>query len=345
MTSAGMFRAIVEAVDVFLPATTERILQRERDVQLANASLKVGAGLVSRMTGVKQAYRMRDDWNASDLAVAAAKVTLERAGLTIADIDLLIFASASQDMVEPATSHIVAAKLGAVCPVMDVKNACNSVINAMEVADALIRTGAYGRVLIASGEGPTRAIRTSMADREQYVRSAPGLTMSDGGAAVILRAPDADDVAAGRGILASAFSASSHHWDVGTLPGGGTANPRATDKTYFDIDGTRLREAFLSLGPATVERALHEAGLTWDDVALVAVHQVAVQYLDDVHGALHLPLGKTILTVRDHGNLASVTLPLQLRMALDSGRLAPGEIAVLVGLAGGISIGCMVVRA
>src|SRR5690606_6571836 len=103
-------------------------------------------------------------------------------------------------------------------------------------------------------------------DRATYLRSAPGYTMSDGGAALLVRRVEtaepeptgtADDVraATAAGILASAFSASSEHWDVGTLPGGGTRHPRDLERTYFDIDGARLRDAFLALGPATVLEA------------------------------------------------------------------------------------------
>lgn len=90
--------------------------------------------------------------------------------------------------------------------------------------------------------------------------------------------------------------------------------------------------------------ALVRAGLTWDDVALVAVHQVAVAYLADVHEALGLPEDRTIVTVAEHGNVASATLPLQLVTALESGRVGPGDVVLLVGLAGGISIGAMAVR-
>ncbi len=74
------------------------------------------------------------------------------------------------------------------------------------------------------------------------------------------------------------------------------------------------------------------------------MHQVAVAYLDDVHAALGLPTGRTLVTVADHGNVASATLPLQLATALETGRVGPGDVVVLVGLAGGISIGATVVR-
>ncbi|WP_318244516.1 3-oxoacyl-ACP synthase III family protein [Oerskovia merdavium] len=363
--------AVLTGVSVHLPERTVQVADAER--ALARSS-RPGAvprlPMVSRLTGVQQVHVLPDDWNASDLAVAASLTLLAAQGLDVADVDLLIFASASQDMVEPATSHIVAAKLGVRAPVMDVKNACNSVLNALEVAEALVATGRYATVLVACGEAPSRAVRWDVPDRATYLLSAPGYTMSDAGAAVLVqRAPGhgegsgptdgcpaeaADRLGPAhgtcacsdrpRGILASAFGAESSHWDVGMLPGGGTAFPRDLDRTYFEIDGSRLRDAFLALGPGVILDALVRAGLTWDDVALVAVHQVAVAYLADVHEALGLPEDRTIVTVAEHGNVASATLPLQLVTALESGRVGPGDVVLLVGLAGGISIGAMAVR-
>ncbi len=117
----------------------------------------------------------------------------------------MIFASASQDLIEPATSRIVAAKLGLTAPAMDIKNACNSVINAVQVAEALIASRQYRRVLIAIEEQPSHAVHWQVRDQEQFIRSFPGYTMSDGGPAVILEATDD----AGTGILDSSFVAVS----------------------------------------------------------------------------------------------------------------------------------------
>lgn len=282
---------------------------------------------------------MRPEENASDLAVEAVHNLAE---YRPDEVDLLLFASASQDMVEPATSHIVAAKLGLRVPVFDVKNACNSIINALEVANALIRQGSYRTILIASGEGPSRAVRTDPPDRQAYLRAAAGYTMSDAGAALLVsRSDEVDDP--GR-ILASEFVADSTRWDVGMLPGGGTAFPRDESRSYFEINGARLREIFLALGPEPVHAALAKAGVGWEDVALVAVHQVARTYLDDVLRVLDVPVERTIVTITEHGNVASVTLPLQLVQAVQSGRLNRGDVVVLIGLAGGVSLGVMVLR-
>ncbi|WP_369375445.1 3-oxoacyl-ACP synthase III family protein [Promicromonospora sp. Populi] len=375
--------ARIAEVAVHLPERTRDVAEAERDLHRRNPRVAPRIPMVSRLTGVRTVHVADDDQQASDLAVAACRTVLDRAGLGPEDVDLLIFASATQDMIEPATSHITAAKLGVRAPVMDVKNACNSVLNGIEVAEALIGTGRYRRVLVACGEMPTRGVRWDVPDRRTYAMSAAGYTMSDAGAAVLVEATDPlsgvaswtgngtgagtgngqvrelggfeDDLAAeladlvepgprASGILGSAFSAQSQHWDVGMLPGGGTVNPRDPERSYFEIDGSRLRDAFLALGPETVEQALERAGVAINDVALIAVHQVAVSYLADVHRALGVPADRTVLTVADHGNIASATLPLQLVTALESGRLKRGDVVLLLGLAGGISMGAMVVR-
>ncbi|MGI5187797.1 3-oxoacyl-ACP synthase III family protein [Promicromonospora sp. CA-289599] len=354
--------ARIAGVAVHLPERTRDVAEAERELHRRNPKVAPRIPMVSRLTGVRRIHVADDDQQASDLAVAASRTVLDRAGLRSADVDLLLFASATQDMIEPATSHIVAAKLGVRAPVMDVKNACNSVLNGIEVAEALIGTGRYRRVLVACGEMPTRGVRWDVPDRSTYAMSAAGYTMSDAGAAVLVEATGArtedgfeDDLAAElaglvepadkpSGILASVFTAESQHWDVGMLPGGGTVNPRDPERSYFEIDGSRLREAFVAFGPGPVEQALAAAGVTIDDVALIAVHQVAVAYLADVHRALGVPADRTILTVADHGNIASATLPLQLATALESGRLRRGDVVLLLGLAGGISMGAMVVR-
>ena len=329
--------ARIAGLGVYLPEPVRTTRQTELALRAANPHLKLATGLIGRLTGVESVHVRPEGWQTSDLAVAASRVALAESP---GDIDLIIFASASQDLIEPATSHIVAAKLGIDCPVMDVKNACNSVLNAMQVGEALIAGGQYRRVLIASGEEPSHGVRWNLADHEQFIRSFPGYTMSDGGAAVILEATDDP----GTGILDSSFIAVSRHWEVGTLPTGGSMNPRDMDRAYFDMDGSALQEAFLELGPQPVLDLLEKNGLGWDDFDLVAIHQVALPYLPPIFDRLGVAPGKSVITIADHGNLASVTLPLQLSLAREAGLVSPGSLVLLIGLAGGISLGLMVVR-
>ncbi|HEV2637920.1 MAG TPA: 3-oxoacyl-[acyl-carrier-protein] synthase III C-terminal domain-containing protein [Actinocrinis sp.] len=294
-------------------------------------------GVLAAVTGIHSRRVAPDDWQASDLAVAAAGKLLAQRGVGAGDLDLLIFASASQDMVEPATAHIVAAKLGAHCPVFDLKNACNSVLNAIQVGEALIGSGQYRRVLVCTGEVPSRAIRWSVRDREQFIESAPGYTLSDSGAALLLEPHPS------RGIFHRAFTADSASWAVGTLPGGGTAHPRDPDFSYFRMDGGLLRRAFESLGVGVVFEAMAEHKLTWADFALLAVHQVTVPFLEVFLQASGAPRELLVPVLADYGNLASAALPFQLATAIEQGRVGPGDRVALVGLAGGISLGVLFV--
>ncbi|MCS5719123.1 ketoacyl-ACP synthase III [Herbiconiux sp. CPCC 205763] len=341
MTNAARLRSRIAAVATYLPPATRSTAETEQRLRRLNPGLSLPTGLVRRLTGVDTVHLRPDGWQTSDLAVAAARDALEQSP---GPIDLLLFASASQDLIEPATSHIVSAKLGLGCPVMDIKNACNSVLNALQVADALITSGQYRRVLIASGEEPSHAVRWRLDDQRQFLRSFAGYTMSDGGAAVLLeRASDRGDDQ-GPGILGSRFVAHSEHWAVGTLPAGGSVNPHAEGGSYFDMDGAALQRAFSELGVGLVEQAITALGHRVAELDFVAVHQVALSYHDTIVEVLGIDPARTVVTIAEHGNLASVTLPLQLQLARERGLVGEGSLVALVGLAGGISLGAMVVR-
>jgi len=311
--------------------------------QVAEASLpaKMPVGYVPRLTGVETVYRRTEDQNTSDFAAMAGRKALQKANLEIGEIDLLIFASASQDLIEPATSHIVSALLGANgVPVMDVKNACNSFLNAMQVANALIKIGQYKTVLIVSGEVPSMAIRWSCKDKDQFLRSFAGFTMSDTGAAAVLTASEDDT----DGIIAIEFRSDSNRWDVGTLGMGGSRSPRDIETTYFDMDGRKLADAFMSLGPGILTETLEANGYSWNDFKAIGMHQVAAPYIDDICRVLTVPSEKVIKTIADYGNLTSATMAMQIELGMEKGLLSKGDLFAYIGLAGGISTGLGIFR-
>ncbi|WP_030917091.1 3-oxoacyl-ACP synthase III family protein [Streptosporangium amethystogenes] len=312
-------KARITGVATYLPERTMSSADVERRIE----GYAPYGGVVERLTGIRRRHVARDDQQASDLAAEAAR------GLDHSGVDLLVFASASQDMVEPATAHIVAAKLGLSCPVFDIKNACNSMLNGIQIAEALILSGTYRKVLVCSGEIPSRAIRWQVRDRAQFVDSFAGYTMSDSGAAVTVAA-DME-----RGIFYRDFAADSTAWAIGTLPGGGSAHPRDPEYSYFRGDGRRLKEAFEMIGPDIFLNALKRTGLTWDDFTIVAVHQVALPYLRVLAQVLGIPDDRLVVSLPEHGNCASTTLPLQLAL----GGWRPGDRVALLGLGGGISTG------
>ena len=328
-------RARITGAAAHLPERTLTSAEVEALVEARSPGFRPLPTIVRRMTGIESRHVMADHEQASDLAVAAARRVLAERGIGPGRLDLLIFGSASQDLIEPATAHIVAAKLGAACPVFDVKNACNGFLNGLQVADALIRTGQHERALVCTGESPSRAIRWSVRDRAQFADAFAGYTLSDGGAAMLVEAaPDG-------GIFYRDFTALSTAWDVGTLPAGGSMHPRDPDRTYFSGDGRGLRDVFVALGPDLVVTALEKTGLTWDDFAVVCVHQVTMPYLEALRSTLGIPRDRLVVTLPEHGNVASASLPLQLDTALRTGRCGPGDRVAFVGLAGGVSLGVM----
>lgn len=329
--------ARIAALGVFLPEERRTTAETEARLAAENPGLALPKGLIERLTGVRAVHLRPEGWQTSDLAVAAARRALADSP---GPIDLLVFGSASQDLIEPATAHIVAAKLGIRAPVMDVKNACNSLLQGMQVAEALIATGQARRALVVSGEQPSHAVRWTLGSPAQFLRSFPGYTMSDGGAAVILEASDDPGI----GIIGSRFAAHSEYWDVGTLPTGGSVNPHAIGGSYFDMDGRALERAFARVGLGIFHETLAGLGVRPDELDFVAVHQVALPMHHRIVELLGVDEARTEQTIGSHGNLASVSLPVQLQRAVEQGRVRPGGLVALVGLAGGISLGVTVLR-
>lgn len=335
-------RARLISTAVHLPAQYRTMEQTRAQIAAAGSPLVPPRGLLERFTGVRGVHVRDQDQQASDLAAEAAAKALATAGTDISDVDLLLFASSCQDLLEPATAHVVAAKLGASCPVFDVKNACNSVLNALQVARALIESGQYRTVLITCGETPTLGTRWHLPDVRALHGSAVGYTVSDAGAAMLLTAGAAGEQAPG--ILTSRFSAESAAWEVCTVRAGGSMNwrPGSDDPTYVQMQGDMV-----AAGRQHATRALagYQAELELvRSSSFIAVHQISVAQFHETITALGLPAERCMLTVADHGNAASASLPLQLVQAQETGRAGLGDLVSLIGFASGFSVGVTVIR-
>jgi 3-oxoacyl-[acyl-carrier-protein] synthase-3 len=325
-------RAVAAAA--YLPGPPISSAEVEERVAAASPGLRLRRGLLLGMTGIETRHYLPDDLQASDLGVVAARRALAAAELAAGDVDLLLWGSASQDLVEPATAHIVAAKLGLRCSAFDVKNACNSFLNAIHVATALLGTAHYRTALIVTGESPSRAIRWAVDGQRSFWAAAAGYTMGDAGAALVLRYDPAAE-----GIFYSDFRAVSQHWSLATLPGGGSMHPRGDEWTYFRGSGSDLRDAFLAVGPAIIHDALRVTASGASDYARVLCHQVTVPFVDVFCTATGIARERLVPTVAETGNIASATVPLQLARALERGDLRPGDRLMLAGLGAGVSLG------
>ncbi|MFD7643436.1 3-oxoacyl-ACP synthase III family protein [Kitasatospora sp. NPDC059795] len=299
---------------------------------------------MTQLTGVEGVHLAAPDEQPSDLAVAAARKALAESGHSADDIDLLIFAASCQDHTEPATAHVVAAKFGLSCPALDVKNACNSVLNAVELTQALISTGQYRTVLIACGERAADATRLNVPDAAAFARAFPGYGFSDAGAALVLTAGGGEPSAPG--VLGCRFVADSAAWSSAVVRSGGSAALRepSEEGRYFRTESTAMRSRLRALWPG-LRLFLDELGLAWRDFAFIGVHQVAA---GDIRTMLAveptMPADRLVLTLPRHGNVASASLPLQLVRARESGLAGPGDLVALIGFAAGASAGLAVLR-
>jgi acyl-CoA:acyl-CoA alkyltransferase len=301
--------------------------------------VRVRPGIIAARTGIEARRVAADHEQCSDLAVHAARAALDQAGLEPRDIDLLVFAAASQDLIEPATAHIVQHKLGTQCQVFDVKNACNSFLNGVQVAESLISTGAARHALVVTGELCSRAVRWHVRDAEEFRRFFPGWTMGDAGAAVVLTPASAED----RGIRHRAFAARSSYWPLATIPYGGSMHPRGDEYAYLHGDGPALKDAFVAEGPAILRAMMQEAHLTFDDIDHIFVHQVGEAYHAAMLAATGIPPHKVRGTVAQLGNMAAATLPVAHAHAVADGTVQPGERVLWLGMASGISVGVFII--
>ncbi|MER5705858.1 3-oxoacyl-[acyl-carrier-protein] synthase III C-terminal domain-containing protein [Micromonospora sp. NPDC002296] len=326
-------RVGITAVGASLPDHVVPTAELHRRIAEASG-LHLPDGLLSRITGISSRRMAGDGEYASTLAVRAARQALAAAGREPEEVDLLLFASATRDVVEPATAHIVQAELGGRAHALDVTNACNSFLNGIDLARSAVLAGRARRALVVTGETPTRAMRWQLTDLDQARSAFAGYTFGDAGAAVLV-----EPVARG-GIVDVDTETWSEHWTVGGIPGGGSRHPRGDEHTYFTGDGRALRDVFEKIGTDILHRVRHRTGLDWADYARVLVHQVTLPYLDRFVEVTGVPRDKLEITVAELGNLASATLGVQLAR-VDAG-LRPGDRVLFIGLGGGVSVMTMV---
>ncbi|HWS32755.1 MAG TPA: 3-oxoacyl-[acyl-carrier-protein] synthase III C-terminal domain-containing protein [Actinoplanes sp.] len=305
----------------------------EREVTTAELQDGIGRlprGLLARLTGIERRRIAGDGEYASTLGLHAARAALASAELDPLDVDLLLFASASRDMVEPATAHILQDALGSRAHALDVTNACNSFLNGIDLARSMILAGRVRRALVVTGETPSRVMRQSVASLAEARRSFAGYTFGDAGAAVVVEAVDRG------GILDVDTETFSEHWTVGGIPGGGSRHPRGDEHSYFVGDGHRLRGVFEKIGASILDRVRARTGFEFTDYARILVHQVTLPYLERFIEVTGVPRDRLEVTVTDLGNMASATLGVQLNRTYPE--LKPGNRVLFVGLGGGVSM-------
>jgi len=338
------YNSRIVSIGYYVPGKIVKIEEIEKRLKFKE-KLGLPYGLIERLTGCREYREGPPDTNATDLAVEASKKAIQHArqeGISRDDIDLILFCSCCQDIYEPATANIVQEKLDiSNAQVLDVKNACNSFINGIDVADSMIATGKAKTALVTTGEVLSKYGDRNIAKPEDFKPRFAGLTLADGGGAAVITRSKPEE---GR-IIATSFESYGTEWRLGVVMAGGTMYWRKpiVDQglTYFLSDSEKILKLALKKIPPVMLKVLKDAGWRREDIDLVLGHQVTVKIIKDILDAAGIPFEKTIVTVDRYGNTASATIPITMGIALEMGRLKRGMKLLLVGGASGFSVGVL----
>jgi 3-oxoacyl-[acyl-carrier-protein] synthase-3 len=321
-----MIRAVITGTGSALPA------RRVSNAELAEQVDTSDEWIVER-TGIRFRHIAGDDETTATLAADAARAALAAANVDATTIDLIVVATATPDQTFPASATKVQALLGIDdCVAFDVNAVCSGFLYAVQVVDAMVRSGIHARALVIGSETFSRIL--DWEDRGTCV------LFGDGAGAVVIEAQESD-FETGRGILATKLHADGRHNDLLYVDGG----PSTTGTVgKLRMKGREVfRHAVVNLA-AVMGESLAMVGLQASDVDWVVPHQANARILDATARKLGLPAEKVIVTVDQHANTSAASVPLALDVAVRDGRIKPNDIVVLEAMGGGFTWGAAVLR-
>jgi 3-oxoacyl-[acyl-carrier-protein] synthase III len=296
---------------------------------LARRGVETSDDWIVERTGIRARHFVADDVHASDLATAAAKRALEAAGRSAVEVDLIIVATSTPDMIFPSTASIVQRKLGVHgCAAFDVQAVCSGFIYALSVADAMIKAGSASRALVIGSEVFSRLL--DFDDRTTCV------LFGDGAGAVLLEACDTP------GIVATKLHADGRHLEILCTPG--TVNGgQVFGDPLLKMDGPAVFKLAVGVLGDVAREVLELAGRTTSDVDWLVPHQANIRIMQSTARKLKLPADRVVVTVDEHGNTSAASIPLALDVAVRSGQIRRGQRLLLEGVGGGFTWGAALV--
>jgi 3-oxoacyl-[acyl-carrier-protein] synthase III len=281
-------------------------------------------------TGIQSRHVAAEGQLASDLALPAAQRALESAGVNAADVDLIIVATTTPDIIFPSTACILQAKLGvAGCPAFDVQAVCSGFVYALTIADLFIRSGQAKHALVVGTEVYSRIL--DWTDRGTCV------LFGDGAGAVIVSASEQP------GILATKLHADGRHKEMLCVPGSVNAG-KVSGSPFVHMDGGSVFKFAVRVFEDGANEVLEAAGLQVADLDWFIPHQANIRIMEATAKKLGLPKEKLIATVHHHGNTSAASIPLALDEAVRDGRVLPGQTLLLEGVGGGFTWGAVLLR-
>jgi len=287
--------------------------------------------------GVRERRIADDNEATSDLAVEAARKTLQDARISPQEIDLIIVATLSPDYPFPSTACLVQDKLGIKDAwAFDIEAACAAFIYALSVAEAFIKSGTCKTALVIGAEVFSRIV--DWKDRNTCV------LMGDGAGAVVLR-----EVENGKGILSTHLGADGSGAALLKQPAGGSRLPASEETArqglhYFKMQGNEVFKLAVRIMSESVKTALKKADLSNEDIDMIIPHQANMRILNALARRLSLPLEKVMVNLDKYGNTTAASIPIALNEALKQGRIKEGDIVVLVAFEAGLTWGASVIR-
>ena len=304
-----------------------RLSNADLVAQLATQGVESSDDWIVERTGIRARHFADAGVFSSDLALQACRKALEAAGRSAADVDLIIVATSTPDMVFPSTACILQSKLGAAGgAAFDVQAVCSGFIYGLTVADAMIRTGGARCALVVGAEIFSRIL--DFQDRTTCV------LFGDGAGAVVLEASETP------GILATDIHADGRHVDLLCVPGhvnGGAVS----GKPLLQMDGQAVFKLAVGVLEECARAVLAKAGKTEADVDWLVPHQANIRIMQSTARKLKLPMDKVVVSVDQHGNTSAASIPLALDGAVRSGQIQPGQTVLLEGVGGGFAWGAV----
>ncbi len=309
---------------------TRRVSNADLAADLAGRNIETSDDWIVERTGIRARYFVDAGTTTSDLAVGAARHAMEAAGCQPQDIDLIILATSTPDMIFPSTACIVQYKLGVVgCPAFDVQAVCSGFVYALTVADAMIRTGTARRALVIGAEVFSRILDFN--DRGTCV------LFGDGAGAVVLEASDAP------GLLATDLHADGRHVGILCVPGT-VSGGQVLGDPLLKMDGQAVFKLAVGVLEQAARATLAKAGRSEADIDWLIPHQANIRIMNSTAKKLKLSMDKVVVTVADHGNTSAASIPLALDSAVRSGQVKPGQLLMLEGVGGGFTWGAVLLN-
>lgn len=286
---------------------------------------------ITTRTGIKERRIAAKGEYTSDMAAQASLRAMEQAKISAPEIDLILLATASPDMVFPATACFVQTKIGAInAACLDVSAACAGFLFAVEIAQQFITSHTYDTVLVIGAEKLTSI--TNWTDRNTCV------LFGDGAGAAILQHRSRSR----HGVISTHIGSDGKYADILWMPGGGCRTPITRENVDQNLQTIHMsgkevyKQAVISMLDAS-KKALDKAGLTIDDIACVIPHQANIRIIEAIGERLNLPLEKFYVNVDRYGNTSAAAVAIALDEANRSGRLKPGDYILMVVFGGGLT--------